>query len=152
MAHKWIIKRVKEDPIYCSETVAQQVLAAWKGGVGVISFPGVPGISGSSITAVEETLESDNVYELLGTGENIKPAPMFNPNGEVMTNWYKMNVGAQEWEKNFSRMPNYYKLVDQDRAIWVAVRLPEYTGMTSRGREWEPCTEGETQTLDRQHA
>lgn len=149
MSRKWVIKRYKEDPLYVSQTHGEASLAAWKAGVPIISLPGNINVSTASISAVEETFELDDTFKQITSGLITKTKVLLNDNGEVITNWYKINVGTQEWEKSYASHIHYHKLVSDDKSIWVAVRLPEYSGFYERGQEVVKCDAVESKLLDK---
>lgn len=149
MGNKWVIKRVKDDPIYCSQTVGEQARTAWRAGVVVIDLPGNVSVSSGSISAIEETTDVDDRYKMITAGMDVEPKVIVNDDGSVMANWYKINVGSNGWEKKYASQPNYYKLVDSDNTVWAAVRLPEYKGIYERGANVVLCTDDEAATMYR---
>lgn len=146
MLHRWIIKRYKDDPLLVSQTVAEACLAAWEAGTPVIKLPGNVAIAGSSISAIEETTEVDDLKQL-GTGLDIKSMPLEDLEGNIVTGWYKKNISVQEWERKLSHQPHYHKLVDSDGTIWAAMRLVEFT-VNNRSPELVACDEAESKLLD----
>lgn len=149
MNYKWVIKRYKEPEIIVSQTLGEASLAAWKAGSEIISLPDDINVSRASISAIEKTSQPDNLYLAITSGVMTKVAPLLNDNGEVLTNWYKMNVGSQNYERHYSSMVHYYKLISADNSIWVAVRLPEYSGIYERSQEAVKCDDQESKMLDR---
>lgn len=148
MSHRWIIRRYKEDAIIVSENVGMQAKAAWDAGTPVIHLPGNISVSNGSISAIEETFETDTLMQAIGSGLlSERVAPIFNPEGDVVTNWYKVAISAQMWEKNFAKHLNYYKLIDSENRLWAAVRLPEYSGLYERSREYMRCDDSESDKL-----
>jgi hypothetical protein len=132
MEYYWYIKRIKDDTIKVSPKVGLKAQEAWLGGAERLNLPGDIAINCSTISAIEPSTEpykKDNPY-LLGDGkpgEKKKSEPILNTDGEVITNWYKKNVGSTAWEKHYAALPAYFKLVDSDGSVWVALRIPEET-------------------------
>jgi hypothetical protein len=147
--HKWSIKRYKEPELIVSQTVGEASLAAWKAGVPLISLPDNINVSTASISAIEETNRPDDVYLAITSGLEEKTSVLLNDKNEVLTNWYKINVGSQGYEKTYAAYPWYFKLVSSDNSIWVAVRLPEHSGIYERGQDVVKCDEAEVKMLDR---
>lgn len=154
----WEIKRVKDESILVSPNVGQKAQQAWEQGAETLHLPGNISVSRSVIASIEPTMkvyEDDSVYRL---GDGMKPGakqePILNEEGAVITNWYKKNIGSQQWEKHYSVRPGYYKLVDDSGAVWVAWLSPEVTNYL-RPKEQVICNEQEIKHLwglyDQQH-
>lgn len=149
MAHKYVIKRYKEPEIILSSTLGEAAQKAWVDGAAIIPLPDNITISAASISAIEETTKNDDVYKEITSGLKEKVEPLLNDQGEVLVNWYKTNVGSQAYEKQYAAFPWYYKLISSDNSIWVAMRLPEYSGIYERSHEVVKCDEDESKLLNR---
>lgn len=94
------------------------------------------------------TIKINPDVKMLYDGEALKISnePLYDAEGYVVTNWYKMLISPREYEQKYAKSSSYHIIDKTPDGYWVGVRCVEYED-SRRSDYLEICTELEAERL-----
>lgn len=153
MSFYWAVKfkSYEREDLLINEKVKEYIETEWiKGAQQTFTFDKEIYSYNSIDSIVRTNKQIIDLTKLLYAAEATKnsKSPMFNSNGEIITNWYKKLVTRKEYENYYSKHPSYKTLDKDANGIYIAFRLVEKEN-GSRPDSVEQCSEQEVERLCR---
>lgn len=89
-----------------------------------------------------DALKSGKVEDQVSDG-----GPLLNPDGSVLSNWYKKGVTQREWNSYYSKHPGYYRLSTEGGTVVMGFRRVEHKNSYIPDDIYQ-CTDDEVRRLE----